>query len=335
MTSLGYDYCLVGERFMYFKPHQTKHEKSISDEISDGLQKNFKTISPKFFYNKTGSLLFDKICKTPEYYLTRTETDILKMIQKELFLHIPINCSVVELGSGSSIKTRLILDVFKLFQNNIKYFPIDISEILKDSSQKLLDSYPELTITGIIDTYESGLNFLKEFDHDPKLIMFLGSSLGNFNSFETKQFLKSINDSMSSSDFFLLGVDLVKEKSILEKAYNDSQGITAQFNLNILCRINEELDANFDLTNFEHYSFFNENKNRIEMYIKSKTDQNVFIKKLNLHLKFVKNELIHTEFSYKYTVKKIKQLLNSSNFDIKKIWFDKNNYYSLILSSKF
>ncbi len=264
---LNYKKYTLDDKLQYFKPHATKIEDSFADEIKSSLSGDEKSISPKFFYDIKGSELFEKICLLPEYYPTRTEVSILRQSQKDLFEYLDNSFRLVELGSGSSTKTRIILDVFKRFQNTIEYFPIDISEILAESSETLLSDYDNLHITGIVDTYEGGLEFLKSYDAKKNLIIFLGSSFGNFTPDDGVQFLKKINSVMKPGDLFLIGLDLVKDSSILESAYNDSAGVTARFNLNVLSRINDELDADFDLDTFTHYSMYNKSKQRIEMYL--------------------------------------------------------------------
>jgi len=262
--NLDYKKYVVSSKLQYFKPHATKIEKTFSEEISSSLNRNSKFINPKFFYDKNGSDLFEKICSLPEYYPTRTEISILRKLQPELSSYIDEPFRLVELGSGTSVKTRLILDILTQLQETIEYFPIDISEILTESSEELLKNYDGLHITGIIDTYEGGLEFLKNFDDKKNLIIFLGSSFGNFSPNDGFKFLQKIHSTMKSGDLFLIGLDLVKDKAILESAYDDSQGVTAKFNLNILSRINAELDADFNLKNFSHQAIYNEEKQRIE-----------------------------------------------------------------------
>ena len=194
--------------------------------------------------------------------------------------------------------------------------------------------YDTLHITGIVDSYEGGLRFLNSYDDKKNLILFLGSSFGNFSCEDGHEFLKKINATMKSGDLFLIGLDLVKSKNVLEAAYNDSQNITADFNLNVLSRINDELDADFDLNNFSHYAVYNEEKQRIEMYLKSLVNQSVVISKSNFVLKLKKDELIHTEHSHKYTKSQISNLLENVGFDIKHMWSDENDYFSLTLAAK-
>jgi len=331
---LNYKKYVLDEKLQYFKPHATKIEDSFADEIKSSLSGNEKFISPKFFYDINGSELFEKICSLPEYYPTRTEVSILEQSQKDLFEYLDDSFRLVELGSGSSIKTRLILDVFKRFQNTIEYFPIDISDILAESSETLLSDYDNLHITGIVDTYEGGLEFLKRYDTKKNLIIFLGSSFGNFAPDDGVQFLKKINSVMKPGDLFLIGLDLVKDSSILESAYNDSAGVTARFNLNVLSRINDELDADFDLDAFTHYSVYNESKQRIEMYLKSLVNQTIVLSKSGVSVYLRKDELIHTEYSHKFKLSQLDLLFESAGFTVNRTWCDEKKYFSLTLLSK-
>ncbi len=332
--NLQYKKYVIDSNLEYFKPHSTKIEKTFAEDVSYSLNRDSKFISPKYFYDKKGSELFEQICNLPEYYPTRTEIQILKKIQPELERYLDESFRLVELGSGSSVKTRLILDVFDKIQDRIEYFPIDISEILTESSELLQKDYDDLHITGIVDTYEGGLEFIEKYDDKKNLIIFLGSSYGNFNPNDGKIFLKKINSVMKKDDLFLIGLDLVKNKETLENAYDDSQGITAKFNLNVLSRINDELDADFDLDNFQHVAKYNEKDQRIEMYLKSLANQSIIISKANLSLKMTQGELIHTEHSHKYTLAQIEEVMDQTDFKIKEIWLDETENYSLSLVSK-
>ncbi len=330
----NYKKYVVDSKLRYFKPHATKVEKSFAEEITSSLTQNSKFINPKFFYDKKGSDLFELICLLPEYYLTRTEISILKNFQSSISLYVDLNTNLVELGSGSSVKTRLILDILTKLQPKTEYFPIDISEILTESSEQLLNDYDTLHITGIVDSYEGGLEFLKNYDDKKNLILFLGSSFGNFTPDIGKLFLDNIFSTMKSGDLFLIGLDLVKDNNILESAYDDSQGITSKFNLNVLSRINDELDADFNIDNFSHYSLYNETEQRIEMNLRSLVSQSVIIGKSNMSLNFNQDELIHTEYSHKYHISQIEKLLIDVGFEIKNMWLDDKKYFSLTLVSK-
>ena len=332
LESQNYEKFAVTPRFCYFKP-KTERQSTILEEVSFSLSQKKKFIHPKFFYDDTGSNLFEKICNLPEYYLARTEIGILNSIKSELPRYLHGNHALVELGSGSSIKTRNLLEILTSKQKDVEYYPIDISDILRDSSINLHDKYDNLKIIGIIDKYESGLQFIRLLDHTNKLVAFLGSSFGNFDPENGIEFLKKIRTCMREGDLFLLGIDLVKDVKILEEAYNDSQGMTADFNLNLLSRINKELDASFDQYKFEHVAIFNKKYKRIEMYLRSKVSQKVPVYKAGLLLRFKKGELVHTEYSYKYTITEIRKMAKKTGFKPMKIWTDKKKYFALAMFS--
>ena len=331
---LGYTKYILGERLSYYEPSGNKSQKTFAQELSISIRQKQKAINPKFFYDQKGSQLFEKICVLPEYYLTRTEISILKQIDGKLQSYLDGNFRLVELGSGSSQKTRLLIDMLTRLQKHVEYFPIDISKILKTSSVALQSDYKKLHITGIIDNYENGLEFVKNYDDMKNLIVFLGSSFGNFDPENGIKFLQKINSSMKKGDLFLVGLDLVKDKDVLYQAYNDSQGITAQFNLNVLSRINSELGGNFDTSKFVHHAVYNENQNKIELYLRSLSKQTVEIPNADLMLEIDEDELIHTENSHKYTISQIKQMFTITGYQIKDMWNDDNRYYSLVLLSK-
>ncbi|TLX83449.1 MAG: L-histidine N(alpha)-methyltransferase [Thaumarchaeota archaeon] len=323
----------ITPRFCYFRSENLENQSDFATEISYSLTRKNKFIHPKFFYDEKGSKLFEEICVLQEYYLTRTELEILRSIKLEMANHLSGDYALIELGSGSATKTRTLLEILTRKQKSVEYYPIDISEILKETSENLQRDYDNLNIMGIIDQYETGLKFIKKLSIQNQLIVFLGSSLGNFNLEENMKFLKKIRALMKENDLFLLGLDLVKDTKILEKAYNDSKGVTSKFNLNLLKRINDELAANFDLDKFEHVSLFNIEEKRIEMYLRSKEKHEVLISAINLALKLEKDELIHTEYSYKYTVSGIKDMAEKAGLKPVKIWRDKDNYFALVLFS--
>ena len=332
--SLGFRHFEINSRLRYFKPEFEKSNRTFAQEISYSLNQKQKSISPKFFYDIKGSELFDEICNLPEYYLSTTETNLLKIIGSQLEKFVSDDMRLVELGSGSAVKTRLLLDVLNNVQNKTEYFPIDISDILQESSEKLLDDYENLSITGVIDTYERGLDFIEKYDDTPNLIAFLGSSFGNFEPEFGFAFLQKISSIMKHNDLFFIGMDLIKDKAVLENAYDDSQGVTASFNLNVLSRINDELHANFDLSQFAHHSLYNEKEQRIEMYLRSLKDQKVEIKKACLEFYFQKDELILTEHSHKYSIYQIEKMMYKAGLKIEKIWQDTTKPYALFLATK-
>ena len=331
---LGYTKHIVGERLSYYQPSENKSQKTFAEELSYSIKQKQKSINPKFFYDQKGSELFEKICTLPEYYLTRTEINILKQIDEKLESYLDGSFRLVELGSGSAQKTRILIDILTRSQKHVEYFPIDISQILKSSSTILQSDYKKLHITGIIDSYERGLEFVKNYDDSKNLIVFLGSSFGNFDPENGIRFLWKINSSMKKGDLFLIGLDLVKHSSVLHQAYNDSQGITARFNLNVLSRINSELGGNFDISKFAHHTIYNQNHNKMEIYLRSLAKQSVVIPKADLTLEIDEDELIHTENSHKYTISQIKQMFTQTGFQIQHIWNDDKKYYGLILLSK-
>ena len=331
---LGYRSHLIQENLTYFKPTKIHSAKTFAEEIRHTLQQPKKSINPKFFYDEDGSKIFDEICSLPEYYPYNVETEILEQIEQKLLPYLSDEFHLIELGSGSSVKTRLLIDILLKSQNHLQYFPIDISEILDQSAKNLCLDYKALTVTGVVDTFENGLDFIKHYDDKPSLITFLGSSFGNFGQNEGMSFLQKINDMMKSEDLFLIGLDLKKDQKILHNAYDDSQKITAKFNLNVLKRINDELDANFNLENFEHHAVYNEEKGRIEMYLRSLSEQSVTIQKSDLTITLSKNELIHTENSHKFSISQIESSLIDSNFKKLEMWFDSRNYFALVLAKK-
>ena len=331
---LGYQSYTIQKNLTYFKPTKTSATTTFADEIRKTLLASEKSISPKFFYDENGSKIFDQICSLPEYYPYNSETEILKTVEKRLLPYISDEFHLVELGSGSSVKTRILIDILLKSQTNLQYFPIDISEILDQSAKNLCSDYPNLTITGVVDTFENGLDFIEHYDNKSNLITFLGSSFGNFNQGDGLKFLKKINNLMKPDDLFLIGLDLKKDPKILHDAYNDTQNITAKFNLNILKRINEELGGDFLLHNFEHHAIYDEQKSRIEMYLRSLSNQTVKIPKADLSISLYKDELIHTENSHKFSISQIELLLRDSNFKKLEIWFDSRKYFALILAKK-
>ncbi|MCG8607591.1 L-histidine N(alpha)-methyltransferase [bacterium] len=305
---------------------------SLADEALRGLTSIRKKLSPKFFYDKTGSELFEQICELPEYYPTRTERAILLEYADDIVRDLGTRIVLVELGSGSAVKTRLIIDAFSNRLPNLHYLPIDISKsALLDSSRSLLRDYPELTITGFVSDYHTALETLQEKHLGPKLILFLGSNIGNFEKSEADHFLRKLCATMSEDDRLLMGADLIKSKAIIEPAYNDKQGITAAFNLNLLKRLNRELGGDFDLTKFRHKAFLNQRLGRIEMHLESLEKQMVAIEELDHRFYFAKGESIHTENSYKYSMQQIESLAGRNGFYLKKSWFDEKKWFSLNL----
>ncbi|UCF05911.1 MAG: L-histidine N(alpha)-methyltransferase [bacterium] len=305
---------------------------SFVKDVDNGLNDIPKHIPCVYFYDYTGSILFEKICQLPEYYLTQAETEILESQSKRIITTLPDNVMLVELGSGSSVKTRLIIEALLSKSDKLSYSPIDISrKMLHESSISLLERYDNLEIISVAATYEEGLRKLTIFNEQAKLILWLGSSIGNFRPAEASRFLGNIAATMKPEDCLLIGFDLVKEKRILEKAYNDSQNVTAEFNLNLLSRINRELGGEFDLGRFTHQALYNEEERRIEMYLISNCEQNVYISAMNRSYHFGINEMVHTENSCKYSPEAIGKIANRAGLQILEQWFDSRHYFNLTL----
>lgn len=297
-------------------------------EVIESLSRSQRQIPSKYFYDEKGSNYFDEICKLEEYYLTRTEIEILKNNIDEIVKQIGAATLLVELGSGSSLKTKILLT--KLI-SPAGYIPVDIAkEELNKSFQTLLKEFPGLKIC------PHNLDFMKPFNvefnekFNSVTYFFPGSTVGNLEPMEAKEFLGRLKSALPGKAKLLIGVDLIKDKKIIERAYNDSKGVTAEFNINILNNINKLTGSDFKLENFKHYSKYNEEYSRIEMYLVSETEHNV---KLNgTILKLKKGEKILTEYSYKYSISSFGDLMKDI-FNIKKVWTDKNNNFAVMLCS--
>jgi dimethylhistidine N-methyltransferase len=329
----GYEKEHINDRFNLFHAGGNEKTSLFEEDIIAGLKAKPKSISPKYFYDDKGSELFEKICKTPEYYVTRTEASILKEHSADIAAANAGKSLIIELGSGSSIKTRYILNAFIKNGLPVTYVPIDVSEILIQSGNKLLNDFEGLYVNGIIGEYEQALEIVSEIYPQPKFYVFLGSSIGNFDLPHAEEFLKKISASMNVGDTLLIGFDLVKDEEILNAAYNDEEGVTAEFNLNLINRINREFNAGIDVNNFEHTAFFNPAKSRIEMHLISRCDQSFSLNGSG-EISFKKNETIHTENSYKFTGQMIKELAQASGLSITNSWKDKNSYFELCLMTR-
>ncbi|MEO8209107.1 MAG: L-histidine N(alpha)-methyltransferase [bacterium] len=319
----------ISDRLNIYYLNDFSQTNSFAEDVKLGLTSEKKFLLPKYFYDEKGSMLFEKICRTKEYYPTRSETEILKNLSDTISERNKDKTLIVELGSGSSLKTNYLLKSFLKTRDRLYYMPIDVSNILVESSKILIENYEKLFINGIVSFYKEGMDFIFATDDSPKLIIFLGSSIGNFTEEERISFMKMLKNDMSKADRLLIGFDLVKDKKILEDAYNDSEGITAQFNLNILKRINTELDGKFELKKFDHKAIFNEDKSRIEMYLIAKEKMDVAVKGIDEVIKFEKNEKIHTENSYKFTNEMINLLAENSDLEFSDCYTDEKNYFSL------
>jgi L-histidine N-alpha-methyltransferase len=301
----------------------------LAEDVRTGLSAKPKRFLPKYFYDELGSQLFEAICLLPEYYLTRAENEILTNYADEIAASVAGDKTLVEMGSGSASKTRLIIEALLREQSELVFMPVDISATaLESSSRILLQSYPRHTIEAYAADYFAGLTELGKTQRGRTLALFLGSNISNFDYEEAIRFLKAMRSVLRKGDALLLGADLKKDRAILEAAYNDALGVTSAFNLNVLARINRELGGSFDLHQFKHYAFYNEEKGRIEIYIQSLVDQRVRIEKLDLEVEFAAGELIHTEDSNKYDTAGIDRLARETGFVRTRTWLDSQDRFS-------
>jgi len=295
----------------------------FSRDVAAGLTASPKRLDCRYFYDAEGSALFDAICELPEYYLTRAETAILRTHAGDIAAGFPGDVTLVELGSGSAVKTRLLLDAFLRSRSHLRYVPIDICRpVLEASAAKLLREYPNLEITAVAAEYHQGLQQLQTETERPKLILWLGSNIGNFDRPDAARFVSQVRAAMTAADRLLIGVDLRKDKAILEAAYDDAAGVTAAFNRNLLARINRELDGDFDLDAFGHRAVYAEAEGRVEMYLVSTRAQTVRIGRLGLEIAFAAGERVHTENSYKYSPAEIADLCAAAGLAMEHSYFD-------------
>lgn len=311
------------------QPSET--ELAVGSDVIDGLRQQPKTLPPWYFYDDRGSELFEQICDLPEYYLTRTETAILQSCA-EAIACLTGPCELVELGSGSSLKTRLLLDAYQEADHPLRYVPIDVSAgILESSARDLLRDYPSLQVHGLVSTYEVALEQLQPSSLPSRMICFLGSTLGNLKPQECDRLFSQVTTALQPLEYFLLGVDLQKPKQILEAAYNDSQRVTAAFNLNMLAHLNHKFQGNFDTTQFEHWAFYNESLHQVEMHLRSLQPQTVTLQALNLTVDFTAGETIHSEISRKFDLSTIQQNLQAHHLKPLEVWTDENQWFGLLL----
>jgi dimethylhistidine N-methyltransferase len=303
---------------------------SFDDDVRRGLAAQPRHLFPKYFYDELGSQLFDAICLLPEYYLTRAENEILTRYADEIVASIDGHKTLLEMGSGSASKTRLIIEALLGHQADLHYLPVDISaSALETSSRVLLQSYPRLKITAYASDYYDGLAALQRDTTDGRtLALFLGSNIGNFDAPEAHTFLRALRSVLREGDALLLGADLRKRKEVLEAAYDDALGVTAAFNLNVLARINRELDADFNLRAFKHYVQYNEEVGRVEVYIESLRSQRVALRKLDIEVELSAGERIHTENSYKYDPDGLSRLAAETGFERTRTWLDEREQFS-------
>jgi len=299
-------------------------KESFKKELIVNFSRKYKTIPSKFHYDLKGSKYFEKITQAKEYYITRIEKEILKKIAPKIHSMFDGALTFVEFGSGSTEKIKILLNKQVKF-----YIPLDISfDFIKESSEKLIKSFPELKI---IPTYCDYTKYLRIPDNisKTKIGFFLGSSIGNFYNLEEKKFLKNAKKTLGSNSFLFVGVDLMKNTKVLKKAYNDSSGFAAQFNLNLITRMNNELKTKLKQKDFEYVSSFNKKNGCVQCFLLSKKNQTFYLNKRKFFLK--KGEKIQTETSKKFTFKTFSKLVKSSGWKVSNYWRDKKRYYSIFL----
>jgi L-histidine Nalpha-methyltransferase len=304
-------------------------DQIFATDVWEGLSSNPKRLSSRWFYDEIGDALFQQIMAMPEYYLTRAEYWILEHYASEIIHQLPKRFQLLELGAGDGTKTKLLLNEILRSNYSVKYFPIDISE---NALGKLITSlqieYPNLNSESIQAEYFTALKSPILNNSEQKLILFLGSNIGNLNYEQSLDFFKQLFNSINSGDFVLTGFDRVKDPEIILRAYNDQNGITAKFNLNLLNRINRELDADFNLDAFYHQPEYDNKIQAAVSFLVSKNDQTVHLKKLNRFVKFRSKERIHTEISRKFTQDDIGELAYKSGFRLIKNYHSEKNEFT-------
>ena len=309
---------------------------AFASDVRAGLTRKAKALSPKYFYDELGSRLFEAICWLPEYYVTRAESEILRTTADEIVSSFEGTVRLLELGSGSSEKTRYLIEALLAKQPQLHYLPVDISDSsLELASQRLLRLYPRLRITAFAADYFTALQALAErVPSDPEcrtVAVFLGSNIGNFGRDESREFLRAVRKLLRPEDALLLGADLKKSPEVLIPAYDDVLGVTAAFNLNLLTRINRELDGNFDVKKFQHSAIYNHELGRVEIHLVSREPQVVHIRAIDLEASFEKGETIRTENSYKFDRDQLSVLARDTGFSLARTWFDGARLFSFNL----
>lgn len=293
-------------------------------DVLDGLTSTPKTLPSKYFYDETGSKLFDQICDLDEYYLTRTELGIMRRHSDEMAETIGAGSMLIEYGSGSSLKTLVLLDAL---QPEVHYVPVDISgDYLYSIADGLRDRYPAIEIDPVCTDFTQVFD-VPDSDDAHRVVYFPGSTIGNFGPGEAIELLSNIAELVGPGGGLLIGVDLWKSPEILHPAYSDSSGVTAEFNYNLLRRINEELDADFVISRFQHEARVNAAEHRMESHLVSRADQVVEID--GTPIPFAKGESIHTECSYKYTQPMFAELAGEAGFDVDRVWRDEQINFSV------
>jgi dimethylhistidine N-methyltransferase len=323
---------LVAPRLIVHDDHKRGRGLSFADDVRRGLRALPKRLPPKSFYDDLGSSLFEAITHLPEYYLTRTESELLGKYAGEIIDSVGSPIEMLELGSGSATKTRYLIEAALARQRTLRYSPIDISPAaLVSSSEALIGEYPNLSVEAFAGDYFELLDGTELRSSARTMALFLGSNIGNFEPEEAAALLSSLRRTLKPGDALLLGTDLKKSIDRLELAYNDPTGVTAAFNRNVLGRINRELGGNFDLRAFEHDSHYDPVRGAVDMFLTATSTQNVRIRDLDMNVSFAEFESIHTESSYKYDREGISRMAESTGYKLERCWFDSGLDYALSL----
>lgn len=303
--------------------------KREREEVRDGLGSDPKTLPPHLFYDERGSRLFAEITDLPEYYLTDAEQAILEAHADEMVEALPPGSGLVELGAGTARKTRSLVDALLARQETLVFRPIDVSPAaLEEARDHLEAAYDGLRVEPVPARYVEGLDRLREGGFEPKLVVFMGSSIGNMDPDEARDFLAAVGETLGPRDRLLLGTDLVKDRATLEAAYDDARGVTAAFNRNVLRRLNRELGTDFPLEAFEHRASWNPGASRIEMHLEAREDLEVDLGDLDLAIHLEAGETIHTENSYKYTLEDVRDLVEGAGLVLEDTWTDEGDRFA-------
>ncbi|MEU8135891.1 L-histidine N(alpha)-methyltransferase [Streptodolium elevatio] len=303
---------------------------ALRRDVSLGLTAEPKWLPPKWFYDGRGSELFEEITRLDEYYPTRAEREILRRHAVDVAATLPAH-TLVELGSGSSEKTRLLLDALRDLGTLERYVPVDVSEpALRAAGEALLADYPDLAVDAVVSDFDAHLGIPEE--PGPRLVAFLGGTLGNLTPDERATFLADVRAQLRPGDGLLLGADLVKDTGVLVRAYDDAQGVTAEFNRNVLRVVNRELDADFDVERFEHVAVWNDADEWIEMRLRSRGAQTVKVRDLDLVVEFADGEEMRTEISAKFRASGLAMELERAGFSVARWWTDAENRFGLALA---
>jgi len=306
-------------------------ERTLADDVLDGLTRPLKELPPKHFYDARGSELFDAICELPEYYQTRTERLILQRNADEIVARSGA-AELVELGSGSATKTRVLLDAMQGAGTLERYVPVDVSETTVHAvAEMLVEEYPGLSVHGLVGDFERHLTHLP-VPAGPRLVVFLGGTIGNFPPGSRRRFLRGLGKVLGPGGHLLLGTDLVKDPLVIEAAYDDAAGVTAQFNLNVLHVLNRELGANFDVDAFEHVAFFDRKRQWIEMRLRAREAQHVRVEALDLDVDFAAREEMRTEISAKFTREGLRGDLEAAGLELVEMFTDPDELFAVSLS---